>query len=322
MKAIALISGGLDSALAARLVKGQGIEVIGLKFNMPFSPNGKRTFPDFGIEVREVNIDDDFLQMLKSPRYGYGSNMNPCIDCKILMLTKAKELMQQCHASFIITGEVLGQRSMSQHKQALAIIAKRAGLEHLVLRPLSGKLLPETIPEKEGWVKREQLLGLNGRGRKAQIGLAESLGIKGYHQPAGGCLLTDPAFARRLKDSISHEGLNRDNIELLKIGRHFRISEKTKLVVGRNEKENQQLEHLAADGDYLFMPSDIAGPTALARGIFSEELLRLCCCITYRYCDLDGKRNAEIVYRRIPEGNNKTLDVVALKQDTLSDLMV
>jgi tRNA U34 2-thiouridine synthase MnmA/TrmU len=322
MKAITLISGGLDSTLAAKLVNEQGIEVIGLRFKIPFCSNVSRSFSDLGIEIREVNIDDDFLKMMENPRYGYGSHMNPCIDCKILMLRKAKELMDECGAQFIITGEVLGQRPMSQHKQALATIAKKAGLEGLVLRPLSAKLLPETIPEKEGWIKREKLLSFSGRGRKQQIELAKTFGIKEYTQPAGGCLLTDPEFSKRLRDLITHEGLSLNNIELLKIGRHFRLSEKAKLVVGRNEKENKQLVNLAVENDYLFMPLHIAGPTVLGRGIFNDELFKLSCSITCRYCDLNGKINAEIIYMKIPEREQKILNISPIKENQLLTLRI
>jgi len=318
MKAIALISGGLDSTLAAKLVKEQGIEVIGLKFKIPFCANNSKDLLDLGIEIREVDIAGDFIRLIENPRYGYGANMNPCIDCKILMLSEAGELMKEYGAEFVITGEVLGQRPMSQHKQALTTIAQRAGLEGLVLRPLSAKLLPETVPEKEGWIKREKLLAFSGRGRKQQIELAKNLGVKEYAQPAGGCLLTDPEFSKRLKDIISHAGLNLNNIELLKIGRHFRISPEAKLIVGRNEKENGQLANLARDDDYLFFPGDdLAGPTSLGGGKFSAELIELACSITSRYCDLNGKTDAKIVYKKIPDPENKVLETSPIEQTKL-----
>ena len=322
MKAITLISGGLDSSLAAKLIKEQGIEVIGLRFKMPFCPPRNKDFSDIGIDIREANISDGFLEMMKNPRYGYGSQMNPCIDCKILMLCKAKEFMEQYGAKFIITGEVLGQRPMSQHTQALLNIAKRAGLEGLVLRPLSARLLPETIPEKEGWVKRDNLLSFSGRGRKQQIELARIFGIKEYAQPAGGCLLTDPEFSKRFKDLVSHEGLNQNNAELLKLGRHFRFSERAKLIVGRNEKENARLADLAGENDYLFMPYEIAGPTALGRGVFTDELVKLSCSITCRYCDLNGNTNVDIVYRRMSEKENKVLRISPIEETKLSSLKI
>jgi tRNA U34 2-thiouridine synthase MnmA/TrmU len=183
------------------------------------------------------------------------------------MLSQTKELMPQLGAAFVVTGEVLGQRPMSQHKQALYAIAKRASLEGLVVRPLSAKLLLETIPEKEGWISRERLLSLSGRTRKPQIELSRALGIKEYAQPAGGCLLTDPGFAKRLKELIGQDELGRDNIQLLKIGRHFRLAPNVKLVVGRDERENERLVNLAQDDDYLFFPADeLAGPTSMGVG--------------------------------------------------------
>jgi len=323
MKTIALISGGLDSILAARFVKEQGLDVVGLRFKIPFCHNKGINFPDIGIEVKEADICDDFLKMIQSPKYGFGSHMNPCIDCKILMLKKAGELMGQYNAKFIITGEVLGQRPMSQHKQALLTIAKRSGLEGLVLRPLCARLLPETIPEKEGWVKRERLLNFSGRSRKQQVALAKSFGIKEYAQPAGGCLLTDRMFSDRLKDLFAHEGLSRDNVELLKFGRHFRLNDTTKLVVGRDQKENEHLLNFARENDYLFMPGEnLPGPTSLGRGIFSEELIKLSCSITSRYCDINGDTSADIAYKRFSEKENNVLKVSPMEENKLLALRI
>jgi len=334
MKAIVLVSGGLDSILAARLIKEQGIQIVPLNFKIPFSHRDKKLTPEeqdkpdkvthnLGAELKIIDIGNDFLKLFEDPEHGFGANMNPCIDCKILMLRKAKELMPQLGAAFIVTGEVLGQRPMSQHKQALEMIAKESGLEGLVLRPLSAKFLPETIPEKEGWIERNKLLNFSGRSRKPQLALAEKLGIKTYLQPAGGCLLTDPKFANRLKDLLSHQGLNPENVELLKLGRHFRISHKTKLVVGRDEKENEALESLAQENDYLFTPNEeLAGPTSLGRGVFSEELLRLCCSITYRYCDLNGKGEAEIIYKRIPDKQGRVFKISAIEEAKLQSLRI
>jgi tRNA U34 2-thiouridine synthase MnmA/TrmU len=305
MRAIALISGGLDSILAAKVMQNQGIEVIPLNFIIPFCNSDKKRInslvtDSLNTRLRTIDISNDFLKLLEEPRYGFGSQMNPCIDCKILMLAKAKELMQQWGVDFVVTGEVLGQRPMSQNRKALEVIEKRSGLEGLALRPLSAKFLSESIPEKENWIQREKLLNFSGRTRKPQIELAKVLKIKEYAQPAGGCLLTDPEFSKRLKELITHEELNLNNIELLKIGRHFRISPKARLVVGRNEKENQKLENLAQRNDYLFSPTnELAGPTALGRGSFSEGLIRLSCGVICRYCDLNGKTIADIIYRKI-----------------------
>jgi len=320
MKAIALISGGLDSVLAAKLIKGQGIEILPLNFKIPFCHRDKELTPDkqnnlkqaadnLGVDLRIVDISDDFLKMLESPEYGFGSNMNPCIDCKILMLAKAKGLMGELGAEFVVTGEVLGQRPMSQHRQALEIIEKKSGLEGLVLRPLSAKLLSETIPESRGWIDRNKLLKFSGRQRRPQMDLAKDLGIEKYPNAAGGCLLTDPGFSERIRDLISHQILSIDNIELLKIGRHFRFSDEAKLVVGRNEKENEELALLAREGDYLFLPNEkLAGPTSLGRGKFSQELINFSCGITCRYCDLNSEE-AEIIYRKVPEKEDGRLKV-------------
>jgi len=320
MKAIALISGGLDSILAGCLIKEQGIDILPVNFKIPFvkSRISSLVADSLGKELKTVDISGDFLKLLEKPAHGFGSNMNPCIDCKILMLKKAKEMIQPQGAAFIVTGEVLGQRPMSQHKRALDIIAKKSGLDGLVVRPLSARLLPQTLPEKEGWIKRDKLLDFNGRGRLGQIRLAKDFGIKEYAQPAGGCLLTDPEFSNRLKDIILHQELNVSNIELLKFGRHFRISSDAKLIVGRNEKENKELENLAKDRDYLFYPhQELAGPTSLGRGDFSEDLIRLSCAITCRYCDLKGTASADIIYKRIPEKEDKILKVLPIEEDKL-----
>ena len=324
MKAIALISGGLDSILAVRLIQRQGVTVVPLKFKIPFlHSNKEKTCHNPEAGLRTVDISDDFLKMLKNPEHGYGANMNPCIDCKILMLRKAKELMPQFGAQFIVTGEVLGQRPMSQNKKALYAIAEKAELEGLVVRPLCARLLKETIPEKKGWINRQNLLDFNGRSRRPQMELAKAFGIKDYAQPAGGCLLTDPEFTKRLKDLITHKDLNMKNVGLLKIGRHFRLTSKTKLVVGRNEGENERLVKFTQDEDYLFLPNEeLAGPTALGRGIFNEELIKLSCSITCSYCDLNGANNARIVYKKIPDEEEKMLDVSAIKEKGLQDFRI
>jgi tRNA U34 2-thiouridine synthase MnmA/TrmU len=323
MRALALISGGLDSLLAVCLMREQGIEVTGIKFKIPFCPRSAGPPFTCGIEVKEVDIGADFLNLIRSPRYGFGAQMNPCIDCKILMFAKAGELFTALGASFAVTGEVLGQRPMSQHRQALLLTSRRAGLEGLVLRPLSAQLLPETVPEKEGWVARDRLLGLSGRARKAQFALAEKFGIRQYAQPAGGCLLTDPGFARRLHDLCRHQGLNLDNVELLKSGRHFRLSDQAKLAVGRNETENNALLGLARAGDYLLLPDEnSAGPAALGRGEFSRGLLRLAAGIVLRYCDKDGKRPIKISCRKLPGAAEHEIEPLPLAEEKISELRI
>lgn len=325
MRAIALISGGLDSILAAKIIQDEGIEVIPLNFKIPFYKSyDKAAWASkyLNTEFKTIDISADYLEIIQNPEYGFGSNMNPCIDCKILMLNRAKLLMQELDAKFIVTGEVLGQRPMSQNRRVLGIISKSSGLEGLVLRPLCAKLLPESMPEKEGWVSRDKLLDFNGRSRKPQIELAKKLGIKDYPTPAGGCLLTDPEFSKRLKELISHNELDISNIELLKIGRHFRISSNTKLIVGRNQQENEGLVELSKKDDYIFMPQNIAGPTALGRGRFSQDLIKLSCSITCRYSDLDGTKTCKITYGRISTKDKNILEISSLPEQNLIDLRI
>lgn len=333
MKAVALVSGGLDSALAAKLVQALGIEIVALNFKTPFCLCDKKTSlgcahtaktvsDNLGIALKVMNVSEEFFKVLKAPKYGYGSNMNPCIDCRILKFKKAKTFMQEAGADFILTGEVLGQRPMSQHRRALGLIEKESGLEGLVLRPLSARLLPETLPEKKGWVDRNKLLALSGRSRKAQFDLAHDLGIGDYACPAGGCLLTDPEFARRIKDLMRREELSLNNVELLKTGRHFRLSENAKLIVGRNEKENSRIQELAKEQDAVFRPLKLAGPTALARGTLDADLINTCSRIVLRYCDLNGDINADIVYNILPDKQDRTIRVEPVAQAQLEGFRI
>lgn len=325
MKAVALISGGLDSILAARVIQEQGIEIIGVYFENAFARRKKGILDlpreltaNLRISLEIIDLGNEFLEVLKSPKYGYGSAMNPCIDCRILMLKKSKQIMQDKNAAFVISGEVLGQRPMSQHKQAMLNIARESGLEELLLRPLSARLLPATIPEKQGWVKRNKLFNFNGRSRKPQIELAKNFNLKDYPNSGGGCLLTEALFVNKLKDILEHDELNLFNIELIKIGRHFRISPFAKLVVGRDEAENKTLENFSRDNDYLFLPPDeLAGPTSLGRGVFDEEAIKLSCRITCGYCDLNGGNGADIVYRTIPLEQTDVLTVSPIEADLL-----
>jgi tRNA-specific 2-thiouridylase len=287
-RAVGLISGGLDSALAAKVIKLQSIDVIGVSFVTPFvHPRVEKLAQNIGIEIKVIDISSEYLNLVKNPRFGFGSNLNPCIDCHILMLKRARDFMLKHKANFIITGDVLGQRTMSQNKPALRKIEKESGLEGFILRPLSAQLLSLTIPEQRGWVQRSQLFSFSGRSRKPQLELARQLGLQGFNQPAGGCLLTDPGFSRRLRDLLTYQReFNLGDIELLKLGRHFRVSDQAKLVLGRNQAENQHLIGFLRQGDFLMEPIDIPGPTALLRaGAISQALLELSAGILVRYCD-------------------------------------
>jgi len=270
-----------------------------------------------------LNVSSELMEIVRRPKHGYGSNMNPCIDCRILLFKKAKELMRQEGASFVITGEVLGQRPMSQKLNTMRLIEKEAGLVDLVLRPLSAKVMEPTLPERSGWVPRERLLAISGRSRRQQFGLAKEFGINDYPCPSGGCLLTDPDFSRRVKDLMEHDEFDLHSVQLLKVGRHFRIDRKAKLIVGRNEKENRRLLGLAQAGDYLFMPQDqMPGPTSVGRGKFNIELIRLSCSITSRYCDLAGETQAGIIYKRLPENEDIICKAQPLAENYLAKFRI
>lgn len=334
MKAIALISGGLDSTLATRLMQTFGLELIGLHTLSPFCLCNRRSSSgcfhgassvakDLGVRLVNINVAEEFLEIVKRPPHGYGSNMNPCIDCRILLFKKARQLMQQENAAFVITGEVLGQRPMSQKLNTMRLIEKEAGLEGLVLRPLSAKVLEATIPEQKGLVSRDKLLAISGRGRKQQFALASDFGIKDYPCPSGGCLLTDPEFCRRLKDLMQDRGFSLEDVNLLKLGRHFRLSPFVKLVVGRNEKENQALFNLARGEDYLFFPPlDIAGPTALARGRLNKDMIEISCRIASRYCDLNGNRSIKIGYRMLPQEKEDVFEAEPMEESVLANYRI
>ncbi|TET93847.1 MAG: DUF814 domain-containing protein [Desulfobacteraceae bacterium] len=288
MKALSLFSGGLDSILSVKLIKEQGIGVIGICFETPFFSSEKAAQSAQYIELplKVVDITDSFLKIVPNPRHGYGKGLNPCIDCHKLMFKIAGEMLKKEEADFIISGEVLGQRPMSQNLRSLSLISHDSGFKDLILRPLSAKRLPETLPEREGWVIRERLLGLSGRSRQPQIELAKEFGIKEYPAPAGGCLLTEVVFSRRLKDLISRDPkFSRRDIEFLKWGRHFRISEGTKIVVGRNQKENGVITSLREGGDTVLTVESFPGPTVLATGELSPEEIKLVASITVSYSD-------------------------------------
>lgn len=331
MKAIALLSGGLDSTLAVKLVLEQGIEVIAVNFVTPFCQcsrkggcryEAKRAADEFGIRLKAFDISREYIEIVKNPKYGYGRNLNPCIDCRIMMHRKAKAYMEEIGASFLITGEVLGQRPMSQHKRALQIIERESGLEGLVLRPLSAKLFPPTIPEKAGMVNRERLLDLSGRSRKPQMALALKYGVNDYPCPAGGCLLTDPGFARRMKDLLEHTEPSLNDIALLKVGRHFRLSPSAKVAVGRNKEENERLLSLARDGDICFYPVEEKGPIGIGRGAFDQESLSKVSQIIARYSDACPESEVHVARRRWPDGSVCSMTSLPMIETQLQHLRI
>jgi tRNA-specific 2-thiouridylase len=297
MKALCVFSGGLDSMLAAELIRAQGIDVLALFFETPFFTSEKagKSARKIGLSLKVVDIAKRHLEIVKHPRHGYGNNMNPCIDCHALMFRIAGEMLEQEGAGFVFSGEVLGQRPMSQNKRSLSLIALESGLEGLLLRPLSAKSLPPTIPEEKGWVIRDLLMDFQGRSRKPQIELAKKLDISEYPSPAGGCLLTENAFSLRLKDLLSarHDFELRE-IEFLKLGRHFRLDTQTKAVVGRNKQENEALAALANNRDIILVSMSVPGPTVLVSGDYSNESLEMAAEITVAYSDAKAGENISV----------------------------
>ena len=277
-KALGIFSGGLDSILACKVLERAGVAVTALTFASPFfgPENARRSAASAGLTHRVEPLGPEYLAMVKAPPHGRGSNMNPCIDCHAHMFRRAGEIMQAEGFDFLFSGEVLGQRPMSQNKQALAQVAKLSGFAGRILRPLSALNLPITAMEEEGLVDRAKLLGLSGRGRKPQIALAEELGIRDYPAPAGGCLLTEPGFSNRLRDLWEHQPeAGEVPVELLKHGRHLRLSPRAKLVVGRNQGENQALEKLAPPEAIKLICLDAPGPLGLYFGPLESPELEL-----------------------------------------------
>ena len=323
MKALAVFSGGLDSMLAVEVIRAQGIDVLGLFFETPFfqADRAASSAEILHLPLKVLDITEPHLEVVRKPRYGYGGNMNPCIDCHSLMLRKAAERLAQENAQFIITGEVLGQRPMSQNLRALSTVAAQSGRPDLILRPLSAKFLPPTVPEKRGWVRRDELPALSGRSRKPQMELAGALNIKEYPSPAGGCLLTDPVFSRRLKDLFSSRSrCDVREIELLKVGRHFRPGPGTKVVVGRNKKENEKIFTLAGESDLIIKVDSIPGPVVLVLGDISRQMEDLAVTIALSYSDAKDGEVAEV--KVFKEGVERKESASARPKSEFQSLMI
>jgi tRNA U34 2-thiouridine synthase MnmA/TrmU len=300
------------------VLREQGIETTGIAFETPFFgvERARLAARRLGIPLIVRDITGPHLEVMKKPKHGFGSNMNPCIDCHVLMVRIARGIMEEQRFDFIFTGEVLNERPMSQNRQSLRIVERESGCEGYLLRPLSAKLLDETMPEREGRVDRKKLLALHGRGRKPQIELAKKYGITGYMQPAGGCLLTDPSFAKKLRDLRDREGLaDVRGIQLLKVGRHFRLVSGRKVVVGRNEVENKKLESLAREGDVFLYPRDIPGPMVILPSGGSDEDINEAAKLCARYGDAKPGETATI--ECACGGKTKTLCITSPSPDEL-----
>jgi tRNA-specific 2-thiouridylase len=271
IRALGLLSGGLDSALAARLMLDQGIEVVGLHLESPTACRGgvRELAAELGIRLEVRDKGREFLRLIRDPRHGHGKNMNPCVDCRIFMFQLARPFLQEFGAHFVFTGEVLGQRPMSQTARAMELIDRKAGLDGLLLRPLSALRLSETEPERRGWVDRSRLLGLSGRSRETQLMLAARYGLRAHGSPGGGCLLTDPAYSKRLKalfDRVGDDVMDERDVELLSYGRHVAVRPDLVLIVGRDSRENDALRSAVGGRRWLVEPDGFKGPVVLADG--------------------------------------------------------
>jgi tRNA U34 2-thiouridine synthase MnmA/TrmU len=327
--AIGLISGGLDSTLAACVLVEQGLNVIGLNFSTGFCKTdarravnrpgerperlrheGLRAGADAGIPIEVIDVAEEYLKMVLNPKHGYGRVMNPCIDCRIFMLRKAKAYMEEAGGHFVFTGEVLGQRPMSQHRQALREIEREAGLQGYLLRPLSAAFLEPTAPEKEGWVDRDRLPAIRGRGRRIQMELAAKYGVLDYPQPSGGCcFLTDENFGRRFRDKIDHTGADRispDDLVFLKVGRHLRLGPDLKIVVGRDEPENNFLERYR-QGRWAAEALDCSSPLTLVEGDPDPAQRERIAAITARYSNARDRERVRVHLARDDEQEIRTV---------------
>ena len=332
-KAVALLSGGLDSLLAARLVQEQGVYVEGITFftgfctdglhhisgvykgNVPKRNNAMWAAEQLGIKHHIINIVDEYKQIVINPPHGYGAHLNPCLDCKIFMVGKALEWIEEHGFDCIVTGEVIGQRPMSQRRDTMPVIAKQSGAHDRLLRPLSAKLLPPTLPEREGWVDREKLLDISGRSRKVQMALAERFGFRDYAQPAGGCcVLTDENYTRKLQDMWQHRGSKDyefDDVMLLAVGRHLRPNERMKLIVSREQSETEYLQGYRKRFGHIKTVSH-AGPITLVEGEnLTEDDWLLAARITARF---SKGRNAPRVTVRVagPGEEGRLMEVAPL----------
>ena len=330
-KAIALFSGGLDSTLAILQMMKYGVEVEAITFLTHFgcdatdsSSCGSDPYPaakKFGFKVKLCHLGEKFVEIVKNPRFGHGKNLNPCIDCRLIMLKEANEYMKMTGGDFIITGEVTGQRPMSQRRFALDLITRECGLDNRLVRPLSGRLLPPTLPEKEGLIMRDWLLDIEGRSRKRQMALAKEFGLTEYPNPAGGCLLTDEGYSNKLQDMLKgRPDIDFNDLNLLRAGRYFRLGPKSLLVVGRNEAENNTLESLYRAGDIKLGAPDFKSPIGLLRGYSDNNILDMAASIVARYSDGNNESKIKIIFEGLSDRGE--METSPAKQSLLNSVRI
>jgi hypothetical protein len=327
VKALALYSGGLDSILAILVMRQQNIPITAVTFVTGFGCYQTEhirdiacmTAKNFGFELITCDITAKFLDIVRLPKFGYGKNMNPCLDCKILMLREAKKLMQQVGANFIVTGEVLSQRPMSQRRDTFPVLDRESGLAGFVLRPLSAQLLKPTEPETCGWVDRQRLYAFYGRSRKPQIALAQDFGLVDYPQPAGGCLLTDPIYARKLRQLLHEKpGATLQEISLLRIGRHFRMSSDVTVIIGRDHCDNAALDaKIPSDVPRLFVEG-FGSPLSVVLGRFDAHVLQTAAALTARYSS--ARIHAKVTVTCMIGEDRSLLEVTPASEDLIERL--
>lgn len=320
-KALAMISGGLDSILAAKLIKEQGIEVIGICFQSYFfkANNAIRMCEQIQIPLKIIDFSKHHFDMVQNPKYGYGKNMNPCIDCHSMMMNYCGDLLSQYKADFIITGEVLNQRPMSQNKRSLEIVKNQSGFSNKILRPLCAKNLDPTEMELNGLVDREKLLDISGRSRQRQMELAKQWNIIDYPSPAGGCKLTEPNFSARLKDLIQNEKeIDESDIEVLNYGRHFRVFPGTKVIVGRTADESKKLRKYMENNDFEIFPRNYSGALVILRGVINEDTIKIAASFSARYCRGNKEKELEIKYKRYGTSKYRFITIAPISLEEIN----
>jgi len=324
IKGLGLCSGGLDSMLSALLLQRQGINVSFITFETPFfsSESAQKASLQTGIPLITLDITDDYMEMMKNPKAGFGKNMNPCMDCHTLMFSKAGEVLKSEGFHFLFSGEVVGQRPKSQNKNSLRYVEKNSGFEGIILRPLSAKLLPLTEMEKEGLVIREKLMDISGRSRKIQFQMARDFGIKKYPSPAGGCLLTDKIFSEKLRDLMEIQIVfNKQELHLLKYGRHFRLDSKTKVIVGRTQQDNElMMEQYREQVDVLLKHNTLPGPDVILTGDASQKNIETAAFICAGYTKSPEGATAPI--RIMKNGVSSSIMVRKGRPEEFKNLMI
>lgn len=324
-RALAMISGGLDSILAAKLIKDQGIEVIGICFKSYFfsESNAVRMCKQIDIPLEVIDFSKEHFEMVKKPKHGYGKNLNPCIDCHAMMMKYSGELLRTFNADFIITGEVLNQRPMSQNKRSLEVVKKESGFSDKILRPLCAKNLDPTPMEVQGLVDREKMMDISGRSRSVQMELATNWNIVDYPSPAGGCKLTEPNFSERLKDLLLYkENITPEDIKLLSFGRHFRINNSIKIIVARTKEDAEGIKKLLNTDNIIMFPSSHSGAMVVIDGTFNEADLEIAASIAARYSKGKNENSVIIKYGRYRHPLKSTIEVKPMEDSEMNSFTI